>query len=129
MSAARHALVFDCDGAIPQVVSDLLLDMGYRVSLATDVTALRAFLDTPSHVDLVVLEAGVSDAEVNSLVTLAEDRGIRIVMISGDLGLIQAYNERTDLLLRKPFGRERLRRAVEHAFASDVCGRRSADPD
>ena len=50
-------------------------------------------------------------------------------MISGHPTQMVASQARADQLLWKPFGGEALKRAVDHAFASDTSGQRKEDPD
>jgi DNA-binding NtrC family response regulator len=128
MSRPKHILVVDHDGDVRDVIADLLLDLGYSVSHAQDAAKMRALL-AADRIDLIVLDASTSDAEAVTLATVARDRGIRLVMISGNLETMEAYNNRADQLLRKPFGRDALKRAVNYAFASAMLGQRKEDPD
>src|SRR4051794_31797681 len=103
MNAAKHILVVDHDGDVRQVIADLLLDLGYRVSLAKDPAAMRAFLDTPDLVDLLVIDASTSEEGTVALAVTAREQGIRVVMISGHPEMMERYHERVDQLLHKPF--------------------------
>ena len=127
MTSSRHILVVDHDGDVRQVVADLLLDLGYLVTLANDASNMRAALDADG-IGLIVLDASTSDADSIALATLAHDRGIRLVMISGRPEIMEAYQNRADQLLWKPFAGEALQRAVDHAFASGTFGQRKEDP-
>ena len=124
----KHILVIDHDGDIRDVVSALLVDLGYRVSVAKDAEATHAILDADG-VDLIVLDASTSDTPGVSLAMEAKDRGIRIVMISGNPKEMELFQNRADQLLQKPFNRADLERAIQHAFASDTFGQRSEDPN
>ena len=76
-----------------------------------------------------MLDASTSAAEDVTLATLARNRGIRLVMISGHPEVMEAFHDRADQLLWKPFAGEALKRAVDHALASGTFGQRSEDPD
>jgi DNA-binding NtrC family response regulator len=81
----KHILVIDSDGDIRDVVSTLLLDLGYRVSVGKDAEAARALLDADG-IDLIVLDASTRDPVDTSIAIEAKNRGIRLVMISGTRG-------------------------------------------
>jgi DNA-binding NtrC family response regulator len=125
---SKHILVIDRDGDIRDVVSGLLADLGYRVSVAKDAAATRAILDADG-VDVIVLDASTSDMADVSLAIEAKDRGIRLVMISGNPKEMELFQNRADQLLWKPFRRADLERAIQHALASHTFGQRVEDPD
>jgi DNA-binding NtrC family response regulator len=129
MPKHRHVLVVDHHGDLRQVVSDMLLDLGYRVSLAKDGDGMRAFLETADFIDVIILDASASADEAMSLAEQARSQGVRLVMISGQPHLMIEYHDRADQLLHKPFGRNDLERAMTHALASGTFGQRSEDPD
>jgi DNA-binding response OmpR family regulator len=128
MISPKHLLVVDHDGDTGQVVGDLLIDLGYVVTVARDAAAMRVVLDADA-IDLIVLDATTLEGEAIAVATNIRDRGVRLVMISGRPELMEAYQNRTDQLLRKPFAQETLKRAVDHAFASSTFGQRKEDPD
>ena len=128
IQARNHVLVVDHDGDVREIIADLLLDLGHRVSLAKDGDAMRAFIQARDKVQLIVLDASTSDAEEITLGIQARDHGIRLIMISGHPGIMERYQDRADQLLWKPFGRAELERAVDHALASEIAGQREEDP-
>jgi DNA-binding NtrC family response regulator len=128
MAQSTHVLVVEREDDVREVIYELLVDLRYRVSLAKDVDAMRAFVDTADPVDLIVLDASTSEAEEIALAVEAKSRGIRLVMISGRPELMKRFHDRADQLLHKPFSRQQLERAVEHALASEVRGQRTEDP-
>ena len=128
MTPPKHILVVDHDGDVRQIIADLLLDLGHVVTLAKDSATMRAVLDA-NVVELVVLDASTSDIEAITLATVARDRGIRLLMISGHPTIMEAYQDRADQLLWKPFKGDALKRAVDHALASDTFGQRKEDPE
>jgi two-component system, OmpR family, response regulator len=128
MPARNHILVVDRDGDVREIIADLLLDLGHRVSLAKDGDAMRAFIHARDKVQLIVLDASTSDAEEITLGIQARDQGIRLIMISGHPDIMERYQDRADQLLWKPFGRAELERAVDHALASEIAGQREEDP-
>jgi DNA-binding response OmpR family regulator len=129
MSAPRHILVVDDDGDVRQIIADLLLDLGYRVSLAAGGEAMGAFLDAADPVDLVVLDATMPGEPSVSLALRAKENGIRVVMISGSPDKMKAAHDKVDQLLYKPFRSAELARAIHHALASETFGQRTEDPD
>jgi DNA-binding NtrC family response regulator len=80
MSQAVHLLVVDPDDDVREVICELLIDLGCRVSLARDADAMRPFVGSPDRVDVMVLDAILSDAEEVTLAVQARDKGIRLVM-------------------------------------------------
>jgi DNA-binding NtrC family response regulator len=127
VAAPKHVLIVDHDGDVREVVSDLLLDLGFRVSTAEDAATMHALLDRES-IELVVLDASTSAPRETDLALEAKEHGIRLVMISGHPDIMERFQDRADQLLWKPFGRDALKRAVGHALASDVLGQRKQDP-
>jgi DNA-binding NtrC family response regulator len=128
MTPPKHILVVDHAGDVRQIVADLLLDLGYVVTMAKDAATMKAVL-AMGTIDLIVLDASTSDAESIALATVARQRGIRLVMISGHPVQMEAAQDRADQLLWKPFGSDALKRAVDYAFASGTKGQRKEDPD
>jgi two-component system, OmpR family, response regulator len=124
----KHILVIDNDGDVREVVSGLLLDLGYQVSAAKDAEAARAILNRDG-IGLIVLDASTSDTPSVSLAIEAKDRGIRLVMISGSPKEMELFQNRADQLLWKPFRRADLERAIQHALASHTFGQRREDPN
>jgi DNA-binding NtrC family response regulator len=122
----KHILVIDHDGDIREVVSALLADLGYRVSVAEDADGTRALLDADG-IDLIVLDASTSNTPGADIALEAKERGISLVMISGNPEIMELFQDRADQLLWKPFGREALERAVQIALASGAYGQRQAD--
>jgi len=96
MSQSVHVLVVEHHDDVRQTISELIVDLGYRVSLAKDADAMRAFVDAPDPVDLIVLDASTSEAEEVTLAVQVRDRGIRLVMISGRPELMKEFHDRID---------------------------------
>src|SRR4051794_18460879 len=113
--ASKHIVVYDQEGEIRTVISSLLRDLGYRVSVAGDVETLRV-LARASGIDLIVLDASTSDKEGVDVALDAKRYGVRLVMISGNPEMMESFHNRADQLLWKPFGRDKLRNAVEAAL-------------
>jgi DNA-binding NtrC family response regulator len=129
MQEPRHILVVDDDGDVRDTVVALLQDLSYRVSTASGGETMRSFLEGPDPVDLIVLDAEMPGEPSVTLALHAKDRGIRLVMISGDPTAMETYHTRADQLLWKPFRRADLERALQHAFVSETFGQRKEDPD
>jgi two-component system OmpR family response regulator len=99
----RHILVVDDNDHVRQTVVDQLLVLGYRVSVADGGESMRAFLDAPDPIDLIVLDAVMPGEKSPSLALHAKERGIRLVMISGSVEHIRKALGNADQLLQKPF--------------------------
>jgi two-component system, OmpR family, response regulator len=128
VSHPNHILVVDHDGDVRETVCELLVDLGYRVSVAKDAKAMRAML-VGDGIELIVLDASTSDPQGLDTALDAKTRGIRLVMISGHPERMKQFHDRADQLLHKPFRRAELERAVQYALASDTFGQRKEDPD
>lgn len=128
MAVRKHVLVVDDDGDGRRVIADPLLDLGFRVSLAMDGDAMRAFLEFSELVDVIILNASMPGEGSEMLAMHVKDRGIKLVMISGDPERMQRAEACADQLLRKPFPVGDLQRAVMAALDSDVFGQRRTDP-
>src|SRR5687767_2440532 len=96
--ARNHVLVIDHDGDVREIIAELLLDLGHRVSLAKDGDAMRAFIQARDKVQLIVLDASTSDAEEITLGIQAREHGIRLIMISGHPDIMERYQDRADQL-------------------------------
>jgi DNA-binding response OmpR family regulator len=123
----KHILVIDHDGDVSEVVSALLVDLGYRVSVAKDAEAMHALLDADG-IDLIVLDASTSNSRGVNIALEARERGIRLVMISGHPDTMKLFQDRADQLLWKPFMRDQLEQAIQVALASGTYGQRTEDP-
>jgi DNA-binding NtrC family response regulator len=124
----EHILVVDRTGDVREVVAALVDDLGYRVSAAKDAETARAILDADS-IDLIVLDASTATMGEINVAIEAKDPGIRLVMISGHPGQMEAFHDRADQLVWKPFRPTDLERAIGHAFASETFGQRREDPE
>ena len=93
MREPLHILVVDDDGDVREIIADTSVDLGYRVSVATGGETMRAFLETPDPVDLIVLDASVPGEPSLSLALHAKDQGIRLVMISGNPAKMQEFHD------------------------------------
>ena len=124
----KHIVVIDHGEEISEVLSALLADLGYRVSVAKDAEAMHAFLNTHS-IDLIVLDASTPETPGVSIALDAKAKGVRLMMISGNPKMMELFHGRADQLLWKPFTRDVLNKAVRVAFASDVYGQRAEGPE
>lgn len=118
----------DDNEPVRDVIAEQLVELGHRVSVASDGATMRQSLDTPAPVDLILLDALMPGESGVSLALHARDRGIKVVMISGSPDKMKEYQDKADQLLWKPFRFQDLRRAIELAMASDTFGQRKEDP-
>jgi DNA-binding response OmpR family regulator len=126
MEEPKHILVVERDQALRQTLCEMLVDLGYRVTGAGDAKQMRAVL-AADGVHLIVVDATMSEREEFSVASDAKERGIRLVMVSGNPETMQLFQDRVDQLLWKPFGRKELERAVDFALASKTFGQRTED--
>ena len=98
MEASTHVLVVEHQDDVRETICELLVDLGYRVTVAKDADRMRAALDL-GPTDLIVLDATVSSTEELSLAIQVRNRGIRLVMISGNPALMKEFHDRADQLL------------------------------
>jgi len=122
----KHILVVDDDGDVRNVVVAMLQDSNYRVSEASEGSAMRRAMESDDAVDCVVLDALMPGESTFSLGLFLKDRGIPVVMISGSLQEIEFAENNGLQLLRKPFHLQELHDAVAKAIASGTPGQRDA---
>jgi len=128
MDKPLHVLVVDDEEDVRNVVANMLVDLGYRVTVARDGKTMRAALEKPDPVDLIVLDALMPGERSETLAEHVRERNIRLVMISGNLRVMEQYQDRSDQLLWKPFRMTDLKLAVERALGSITFGQRPEEP-
>jgi DNA-binding response OmpR family regulator len=102
-SAMRHVLVVDDRADVCTVVQTALEGSGvYRVSSATEVAQARSFLERDPP-DLLILDAVMPGRHGFGLATDAAERGIPIVMMTGEPVMNEVLDEAGWSHLRKPF--------------------------
>jgi two-component system, sensor histidine kinase and response regulator len=99
----QHVLVVDDRADICAVVQMALEESGsYRVSSATEVPQARSFLERDPP-DLLILDAVMPGRHGFGLATDAAQRGIPIVMMTGEPVMNEVLDEAGWPHLRKPF--------------------------
>ena len=114
----RHILVVDDYEDVREVIEDILVDQGYRVSCAADGEDMRAAI-AGDTVHLILLDVGLPGEPSSELAAFAKARRIPVLLMSG-------YPEKAAKLraegiecLPKPFNIRTLVHAVESALAGD----------
>jgi DNA-binding NtrC family response regulator len=127
MGRGKHILVVDDDGAVRDVIVDVLRHYHYRVSSVSGGASMRNFLNTAASVDCVILDA-VMPGEANiSLALHLKEVGIPLVIISGNPDAMKYAEDNGLQLLRKPFHSQELCSSVNTALARGEFGQRSQD--
>jgi DNA-binding NtrC family response regulator len=91
-------LVVDPEDAVRELIGEILVRDGYRVSLAKDADAVRAFAGAADRVDVIVLDATLSDTEEVTVAVQAQHKGIGLVMLFGQLKFMEEFHNRADQL-------------------------------
>jgi two-component system, OmpR family, response regulator len=124
----KHVLVVEHDADVREIIGSMLVECGYRVSLAVSGNAMQIVLDRDDPVDVLMLDATLRASRLDPAQQAKLD-SMRLVMMSGNIERIEVYQVDAYQLLRKPFTCDELDRAVQHALGSDVLGQRKQDPD
>src|SRR5215208_3584043 len=121
MAPAKEILIVDDEVGIRELLSEILQDEGYRVSLAENATAARAYRmrERPA---LVLLDIWMPDTDGITLLKEWAANGqltMPVVMMSGH-GTIETAVEATRIgaldFLEKPIALQRLLVTVKHAL-------------
>jgi DNA-binding NtrC family response regulator len=124
MGQLKHILVVDDNGDVRDVIVDTLQEQHFRVSTASSGSTMRDFLDTGDMVDCIILDVLMPGEASASLVLHLKERGIPLVMISGNPEAVKLAEDNGLQLLPKPFRSHELYGAVNMALASSEFGQR-----
>ncbi len=125
VAAVKHILVVDDNDDVRDVIVDTLREYRYRVSAASDGSAMRDFLQTGDTVDCVILDALMPGDASSSLVLHLQERNIPVIIISGSSDSMSYAADNGHQLLRKPFRLQELHSAVIAALGTGELGQRS----
>lgn len=125
VAAVKHILVVDDNDDVRDVIVDTLKEYRYRVSAASDGSAMRDFLQTGDTVDCVILDALTPGEASSSLVLHLKERDIPVIIISGSSDPMIYAADNGLQLRRKPFRLQELHSAVITAFCTGELGQRS----
>jgi CheY-like chemotaxis protein len=78
--AMKHILVVDDNDDVRDVIADTLREYDYRVTAASDGSAMRDFLQTGDTVDCVVLDALMPGEASLSLMLHLKERNIPVIL-------------------------------------------------
>jgi CheY-like chemotaxis protein len=84
MGQSKHILVVDDNGDVRDAIVASLQSHDYRVSSPPGGSVMRDFLETAKTVDCVILDALMPGEASASLALDLKERGISVVMISGN---------------------------------------------
>ena len=80
----KHVLIVEDDPLVSSTIADMLQDEGHRTTRVQTASEVRALLDGDgSGVDVVLLDLGLGREEGFSLLTLARERRVPVVLMSG----------------------------------------------
>lgn len=118
----EHILVVDDNADVAEVISDILEQLGYKITVANNgADALGIFEVDPGGIDLVITDFAMPNMDGSDLVRRirAIQHDTRVVMMSG----FRAALSGSDIaslgvlkLLNKPFTREQLDETIASAF-------------
>ena len=131
--SASHILVVDDESDIRSLISEILSEEGYEVTVAADAGEARAARDR-SDPDLVLLDIWMPDTDGISLLrewSQSSKYGCPVVMMSGH-GTVDTAVEATRLgafdYIEKPLSLAKLLRTVERALESGTSAGTSQSP-
>jgi len=126
MNPAREILIVDDEVGIRELLSEILQDEGYRVSVAENATAARAYR-ARQQPSLVLLDIWMPDTDGVTLLREWAAAGLLtmpVVMMSGH-GTIETAVEATKIgafdFLEKPVGLQKLLGTVARAFKTTMA--------
>jgi two-component system OmpR family response regulator len=112
----RHILIAEDDGDVREVLSLILDELGYRVSLAENSVAARLSLDR-LDVDLLIADEIMSGENGRQLADYAKSLGIPTLMMSADNEITRELAELRQDFISKPFRLQNFRAEVERVLA------------
>ena len=126
MTSAKEILIVDDEVGIRELLSEILQDEGYRVSVAENATAARAYR-ARQQPSLVLLDIWMPDTDGVTLLREWAAAGLLtmpVVMMSGH-GTIETAVEATKIgafdFLEKPVGLQKLLGTVARAFKTTMA--------
>ena len=100
--AGRHILLVEDDSDLVAVLIQVLEQEGYRVSAASQRAEARAIL-RQSDIDLIVADSVLRGGNGDDVAKAAEQRGLPVIMISGEPDRIARLQGGPAPFLQKPF--------------------------
>lgn len=115
-TADRHILLVEDDGDLVSVLVQVLEQKGYRVSAASSRAEARALL-RKGGVDLIVADSVLRGGNGEDLAKAAVQRGVPVILISGEPDRIMRLSGGPIPFLQKPFGSAALLELVAQSMA------------
>ncbi|WP_233842139.1 response regulator [Dyella sp. 2HG41-7] len=114
-----HVLVVEDNPDTRDLLHQALTNEGHEVSQARGVTDALRLSDMHPDIDIVVVD--INSTHQNSVVQIAQQmrRSLRhgkYVLASGDWDAIEPFCQRDTIVLRKPYGKNDLLRAVDRCI-------------
>ena len=121
--AGQQVLVVEDEAAVRQLISGILIDLGYRTLVAEDPQAAIRFLTGPSAIDLMVSDVGLPGMNGRQLAEVARGHrpGLPVLFVTGyaENAALRADFLGTDMaMITKPFAYETLALKVGAMLAS-----------
>lgn len=115
---SQHILVVEDYAGVREVIEDILVDQGYRVSGVANGQGMRAAVGRDT-VHLILLDVGLPGETSSDLAAFAEARRIPVLLMSGYPEKVQQLRADGVQCLLKPFKIRTLVSAVEAALSGD----------
>ncbi len=114
--ASRHCLLLIEDDSMVRETIILMLEDDYEVLAESSAGASLAHLQAPDAqpIDVILLDCLLPDGKAADVLTVADQRSIPVVLISGDLRQAQMLDPRR-LFLPKPFTQTTLLQTLDSA--------------
>lgn len=125
MDQSKHILVVDDNDDVRDVIVNMLQAHSYRVNAASGGAAMRDFLETGDRVDCVILDAVMPGEATASLLIYLKERGLPVIIISGNPAAMKYAEDNNLQLLDKPFRADELYSAITSALVGGDANQRN----
>jgi len=123
MVGRPHILVVEDDPLVSEVVAAALDDSYETILVDTAVAALEKVESVP--IDLMLLDCTLPGGVDSRLIPAADQRGIPVVLMSGDPGRMERLVDQPRPFVLKPFTLASLLAAVEQVIEGRTARRRA----
>lgn len=121
MEKFLHVLVVEDNPEVRELMCCILIELGYRASVAENGAAARPLLESQG-VDLLVTDEVMSGERGHELADYARSLGIPTLLMSADNSIKQELEGGIHGFIGKPFRLEELRKEIEKALAKPSQG-------
>jgi two-component system OmpR family response regulator len=111
----KHVLLVEDDPDVRALLSEILHDAGYGVSEVPTVADARNLIDG-TGLDLIVTDVVLPDGRGTELADYAQRRGLRSLILTGNVDRMQELQLKERHYLAKPFRPKEFLASVEASF-------------